>query len=176
MTIASTIAAVLLLTASFAFAQQAQAPATPKTEQPMGAMGGKMGQGMDMKGGDMKGMDMKGMDMGKMGGGMCMQGHGGMGMMSIPPEKREAVQKIHDEFKDKLFTLHQDVQAKQAELSAIMLQAQPDTAKAKTVAKEIETLKDQEMDVIIDMHAKITKETGVRLPMGMGMGMGMMGE
>jgi Spy/CpxP family protein refolding chaperone len=170
MALASTVAASILLAAALAFAQQPQTPASPKTEQPMGAMDGKMGMGKDKK--MDSGMNMMGGDMDKMGGGMCMSGKG-MGMMNIPPEKREAVMKIKDEYKDKLFTLHQDLRAKNAELNAIMLQAQPDTAKAKAVAKEIDTLKTQETETTIDMHAKITKETGVRLPI---MPMGMMDE
>lgn len=78
---------------------------------------------------------------------------------------------IQDEYKDKLFNLHQDISAKYAELNAIMLQPQPDTAKAKAVSKDLANLKAQEMDITIDMHARIAKETGVRLPM-MPMGMG----
>jgi Spy/CpxP family protein refolding chaperone len=172
MVLVSTVAVSILLTAALAFAQQAQTPASPKTEQPMGAMDGKMGMAKDKK--MDSGMNMMGGDMDKMGGGMCMSGKGmGMGMMSIPPEKREAVMKIKDEYKDKLFNLHQDLRAKTAELNAIMLQAQPDTAKAKAVAKEIDALKTQETETTIDMHARITKETGVRLPI---MPMGMMGE
>jgi Spy/CpxP family protein refolding chaperone len=174
MALASTVAASILLAAALAFAQQAQTPASPKTEQPMGAMDGKMGMAKDKK--MDAGMNMPGGGMDKMGGGMCMSGKGmgmGMGMMNIPPEKREAVMKIKDEYKDKLFNLHQDLRAKTAELNAIMLQAQPDTAKAKAVAKEIDALKTQETETTIDMHARISKETGVRLPI---MPMGMMGE
>jgi Spy/CpxP family protein refolding chaperone len=103
-----------------------------------------------------------------MGPGMNMgQGMEGMGMMGVPPEKQAEVKKIRDEYKDRFFALHQDLRAKHAELEAIMLQAQPDVNKAKAVAKEITGLIEQVMDQMIDMNAKITKETGVRLPVGM---------
>jgi uncharacterized protein (DUF305 family) len=46
MQILSALAVFFLLTAPMAFAQQAQAPASPKGEQPMGEMKGMMGSGM----------------------------------------------------------------------------------------------------------------------------------
>jgi len=42
------VAATFLLTASFATAQHEQVVSSPKTGQPMGMMGGKMGGGMAM--------------------------------------------------------------------------------------------------------------------------------
>jgi hypothetical protein len=95
----------------------------------------------------------------------------------IPAEKQEAVKKIMDEYKDRFWALNQDVAAKKAELNAIMLQANPDPAKAKAISKDLAGLKAQVTDLKIDMHARVAKETGVRLPLhegGMG-GCGMMG-
>ena len=97
------------------------------------------------------------------------------GMRGVPLEKREAIRKIGDDYKDPLFKLRQEIRAKHAELNAVMLQAQPDTVKAKAISRDISGLQVQEMDLLIDMHARITKETGLRLPMKpMGMGSGAM--
>lgn len=99
--------------------------------------------------------------------------YGIMARLGVSPEKQEAIKKIHDEYKDKFFSLDQDLRAKHAELNAIMLQAQPDTDKAKETSKALAALIAQRVDIAIDMHARIAKETGVRLPLGMGMSMGM---
>ncbi|WP_243309810.1 periplasmic heavy metal sensor [Fundidesulfovibrio agrisoli] len=119
------------------------------------------------------GMGMGGMGMGMGGMGMGMGPMMG-GMATVPQEKLLAVYRIQDEYSERLFTLRQNLRAKEAELEAIMLQARPDTANAKAAAKEIASIQEQMLDLGIDMHAQIIKETGIRLPMQLG-GMGMMG-
>jgi Spy/CpxP family protein refolding chaperone len=93
------------------------------------------------------------------------EGGGGMGSAALPPEKREAIRRIQSDYAERLFRLRQDVRSKQAELNAIMLKPQPDTVKAKSTVRDIARLQTQEADTLIDMHARISLETDVRLPM-----------
>lgn len=90
---------------------------------------------------------------------------GGMGNTIVPPEKLEEIRRIQSDYAERLFTLRQDIGAKQVELNAIMLKPQPDTVKAKTTARDIAALQVKEADTLIDMHARISTETDVRLPM-----------
>lgn len=92
-------------------------------------------------------------------------GPSGMGNTVIPPEKQEAIRVIQGHYAERLFRLRQDIRAKQAELNAIMLKPQPDTAKAKNTFRQIAALKIKEADTRIDMQARISIETDVRLPM-----------
>lgn len=108
-----------------------------------------------------------------------MMGHGmmggGMGMMGADPAKVQQAQKIMAEYQPKLFQLHQDLYARKAELNAVLAQPQPDVNKAKSIAKQIADLQGQQLTQMVEMRARISKETGIRMPMkGMGMG-GMMG-
>lgn len=105
-----------------------------------------------------------------------MMGHG-MGMMGVDPAKMQQAQKIMAEYQPKLFQLRQDLYARHAELNAVLAQAQPDVSKAKTIAKQIADLQGQQLTQMVEMRARIAKETGIRMPMrGMGgMGHGMMG-
>lgn len=106
--------------------------------------------------------------------GLMAERHGGtMERMGIPSEKREVIRVIESDYRDRLFRIGQDSYAKRAELNAIMLQPQPDSMAAKSVSREISNLQVQEADLLIEMHTRIARETGVRMPMGMGMGMGM---
>lgn len=89
----------------------------------------------------------------------------GMGNAALPPEKREAIRRIQGDYAERLFRLRQDVRSKQAELNAIMLKPQPDTVKAKNTVRDIARLQTQEADTLIDMQARISLETDVRLPM-----------
>lgn len=92
----------------------------------------------------------------------------GMRLIGVSPEKREAIRLIQGDYRDRLFRLHQDLYAKAAALNAIMLQPQPDTIAAKAVSREAAALRVEEMDLLIEMHARIARETGVRMPMGTG--------
>ncbi|HWR02492.1 MAG TPA: periplasmic heavy metal sensor [Humidesulfovibrio sp.] len=92
----------------------------------------------------------------------------GMRLLGVSPEKRESIRMIQADYKDRLFRLHQDIYAKTASLNAIMLQPQPDTIAAKAVSRETAALRIEEMDLLIEMHARIARETGVRMPMGTG--------
>ncbi len=92
-------------------------------------------------------------------------GVSGMGNTVIPPEKLEAIRIIQGHYAEGLFNLHQDIRAKQVELNSIMLKPQPDTAKAKSTVRDIARLQTQEADTLIDMQARISIETDVRLPM-----------
>lgn len=107
-----------------------------------------------------------------------MMGHGtmggGMGMMGVDPVKMQQVQKIVAEYQPKLFQLRQDLYTRKAELNAALAQAQPDVSKAKNIAKQIADLQGQQLMQMVEMRARITKETGIRMPMK-GMGMGGMG-
>jgi len=101
--------------------------------------------------------------------GQMMESHsGGMSLLGVSPEKRESIRMIQGDYTDKLFRLHQDIYAKNAALNAIMLQPQPDPIAAKAVAREIATLRVQEMDLLIEMHTRIARETGVRMPIRTG--------
>lgn len=101
--------------------------------------------------------------------GQAMEHHdSGMRLLGVAPEKREAIRSIQSGYRDKLFRLHQDIYAKSAALNAIMLQPQPDAIAAKAVSREIAALRVEEMDVLIEMHTRIARETGVRMPMGAG--------
>lgn len=108
--------------------------------------------------------------------GMGMMGPG-MDMMGADPAKMQQAQKIMAEYQPKLFQLRQDLYARHAELNAVLAQAQPDVSKAKTIAKQIADLQGQQLTQMVEMRARIAKETGIRMPMrGMGgMGHGMMG-
>ncbi|MEW6262048.1 MAG: periplasmic heavy metal sensor [Thermodesulfobacteriota bacterium] len=105
----------------------------------------------------------------------------GMAMMKmmdhwgVPDDKKETIMKISREYDEKLFALRQDLHAKQAELEAVMSQAQPDLPKAKAVIQEIAGLGAGIMEQIVEMRARIIKETGVRLPVTRGMMGHMMG-
>ena len=90
---------------------------------------------------------------------------GGMGATAVSHEKLAEMHKIQSQYAERLFSLRQDIRAKQAELNAIMLQLQPDTAKAKSTYRDIAALQIKEADTLIDMHARISTETDVRLPM-----------
>ncbi len=92
----------------------------------------------------------------------------GMRRLGVSPQKREAIRLIQDDYRDRLFRLRQDIYAKAAALNSIMLQAQPDAIAAKAVSREIATLRVGERDLLIEMHTRITRETGVRMPMGPG--------
>jgi len=101
--------------------------------------------------------------------GQMMESHGGdVGLLGVSPEKRESIRTIQGDYRDKLFRLHQDIYAKNAALNAIMLQPQPDPIAAKAVSREIATLRIEEMDLLIEMHTRIARETGVRMPMNTG--------
>jgi len=106
---------------------------------------------------------------GAMSRGQAVQHQGsGMQLLGVSPEKREAIRMIQADYRDKLFQLHQDIYAKSAALNAIMLQAQPDPIAAKAASREIATLRINEMDLLIEMHTRIARETGVRMPMNTG--------
>jgi len=90
---------------------------------------------------------------------------GSMTKAVVSPEKLEEIRKIQSEYAECLFSLRQDIRAKQAELNSIMLKLQPDTAKAKSTYRDIAALQIKEADTLIDMHARISVETDVRLPM-----------
>jgi Spy/CpxP family protein refolding chaperone len=92
----------------------------------------------------------------------------GMHPLGVSPEKREAIRMIQNDYRDKLFRLRQDIYAKNAALNAIMLQPQPDSIAAKAIFREIAALHIEEMDFLIEMHTKIARETGVRMPMNTG--------
>lgn len=101
--------------------------------------------------------------------GLTMEHHdSAMRLLGVAPEKREAIRTIQSGYRDKLFRLQQDIYAKGAALNAIMLQPQPDAIAAKAVSREIAALRIEEMDILIEMHARIARETGVRMPMGTG--------
>jgi len=101
--------------------------------------------------------------------GQVMENHNsGMSLLGVSPEKRESIRLIQNGYRDKLFRLHQDIYAKNAALNAIMLQPQPDPIAAKAVSREIAALKVEEMDLLIEMHTRIARETGVRMPMNTG--------
>jgi Spy/CpxP family protein refolding chaperone len=93
---------------------------------------------------------------------------GGMRLLGVSPEKREAIRGIQSGYSDKFFRLQQDICAKSAALNAIMLQPQPDAISAKAVSREIAALRIEEMDLLIEMHTRIARETGVRMPMSTG--------
>jgi len=92
----------------------------------------------------------------------------GMRLLGVAPEKREAIRTIQSGYRDTLFRLLQDLSAKSAALNAIMLQPQPDAIAAKAVSREIAALRIEEMDILIEMHTRIARETGVRMPMSTG--------
>lgn len=98
---------------------------------------------------------------------------GGM-MPALTPEQTATVHKIHEEFAAKAFPLRQEMATKKAELNAVMLQANPDAAKAKALNREINDLETKIGDLSIDARLKIAKETGIRGGHVPGMG-GMMG-
>lgn len=100
----------------------------------------------------------KGVMMGERGGHMDLSG--------LSPEKRETIRVIQGDYRERLFLLHQDSYAKLAALNAVMLQSQPDPIAAKAVSRELGALKIKEMDMLIEMHTRIARETGVRMPMG----------
>ncbi len=91
-----------------------------------------------------------------------------MRLLGVAPEKREAIRMIQSGYSDKLLRLRQDLHAKSAALNAIMLEPQPDAIAAKAVSREIATLRIEEMDILIEMHTRIARETGVRMPMSTG--------
>lgn len=102
--------------------------------------------------------------------GQMMEHHySGMRLFGVSPEKREAIRTIQTSYSDRLFRLQQDISAKSAALNAIMLQPQPDTIAAKAVSRERAALRIEETDILIEMHARIARETGVRMPMSTGM-------
>lgn len=90
---------------------------------------------------------------------------GGMTATAVTLEKQREIRTIQSKYAERLFSLRQDIRAKQAELNAIMLQLQPDTVKAKSTYRDIAALQVKEADTLIDMHARISTETDVRLPM-----------
>lgn len=101
--------------------------------------------------------------------GQVMEQHNsGMRLLGVSPEKREAIRTIQSGYSEKLFRLQQDISAKSAALNAIMLQPQPDAIAAKAVSREIAPLRIEEMDILIEMHTRIARETGVRMPIGTG--------
>jgi len=97
-----------------------------------------------------------------------------MSLLGVPSEKREGIRAIQSEYRDKLFRLRQDIYAKGAALNASMLKPLPDPIAAKAISREIATLRVEEMDILIEMHTRIARETGVRMPMGTGAGRMMM--
>jgi Spy/CpxP family protein refolding chaperone len=98
---------------------------------------------------------------------VMMERHSGnMERLGVSSEKRESIRLIQGDYQDRLFRLGQDIYARGAALNAIMLQPQPDPIAAKAVSREISNLKVQEMDLLIEMHTRIARETGVRMPMG----------
>lgn len=115
------------------------------------------------------GQQMSGPRPGPMAKNQMQENHSsGMRLLGVSPEKREAVRLIQGDYRDRLFRLQQDIYAKTASLNAIMLQPQPDTIAAKAIAREMAALRIEEMDLLIEMHARIARETGVRMPMGTG--------
>ncbi|MBF0531119.1 MAG: periplasmic heavy metal sensor [Deltaproteobacteria bacterium] len=103
-------------------------------------------------------------EMGKMDQMGMMNQMGMMKMHGLPPEKAEAIKKIVDGYQDKFFAIRQDIYAKEMEIEAVMAQAQPDMAKAKTLAKERAGLEETKINLHNEMRAQIIKETGIRLP------------
>lgn len=115
------------------------------------------------------GQQMSGPGPGAMAKNQMQENHSsGMRLLGVSPEKREAIRLIQADYRDRLFRLHQDIYAKTASLNAIMLQPQPDTIAAKAISRETAALRIEEMDLLIEMHARIARETGVRMPMGTG--------
>lgn len=115
------------------------------------------------------GQQMSGPGPGPMAKSQMQESHdGGMRLLGVSPEKREAIRLIQADYRDRLFRLRQDIYAKAAALNAIMLQPQPDSIAAKAVSREAAALRIEEMDLLIEMHVRIARETGVRMPMGTG--------
>jgi len=99
---------------------------------------------------------------------MCEDYGNDMALLGVPSEKREGIRAIQGDYRDKLFRLRQDIYAKGAALNASMLKPLPDPIAAKAISRELATLRVEEMDLLIEMHTRIARETGVRMPMGAG--------
>ncbi len=91
----------------------------------------------------------------------------GMDLTGITVEKRQSIRQIQADYRDRLFRLQQDIYGRCAALYSSMLQSPPDPVAAKAVSREISALRVEELDLLIEMHTRIARETGVRLPMGM---------
>lgn len=118
----------------------------------------------------------------QMGMGMMAQHKGQMGLAGLSPEKQEIAKAIMAEHHDALFTLHQSVYAKNAELEALNAAGNGNSDKAKAVIREIADLTAKMLMENGKFRAHLVRETGLRTaPMGHGMlgggmgGKGMMG-
>lgn len=113
----------------------------------------------------------------QMGMGMMAQHKGQMGLAGLSPEKQEIAKAIVAEHHDALFTMHQSVYAKNAELEALNAAGAGDSDKAKDVIREIADLTAKMLMENGKFRAHLVRETGLRTaPMGHGMmGGGMSG-
>lgn len=89
--------------------------------------------------------------------GMGGPGHGpGPGM--IPPEKKDAFDAIMLKFKDQSQKLHQDMFAKQVELTGALAASAVDEGKVKALGKELNTLQSQLNDLDVERKLEMRKQ------------------
>lgn len=101
---------------------------------------------------------------------------GSMALAALSPEKQEIARKLMFEHGQALFPLHQSLYAKGVELEALNAAGEGESAKARSVIREIADLNAKMLTENARFRTRMFKETGLRVPvMGHGpMGGGMM--
>ena len=107
---------------------------------------------------------------------------GPMALGALSPEKQEVARKLMFEHGQAQFPLHQSLYAKGAELEALNAAGDGESAKARSVIREIADLNAKMLTENARFRTRMIKETGLRVPLmghglmgGMMMGGGMMG-
>lgn len=91
-------------------------------------------------------------------GPMGMPGMGGNMPGMVPPEKKDAYDAIVAKYKDQNLKLHQDVFAKQTEISGALAASSIDEGKVKTLTKELNGLQTQIQDLDTEKKIEMRKQ------------------
>ncbi|MGD9607938.1 MAG: periplasmic heavy metal sensor [Desulfovibrionaceae bacterium] len=96
---------------------------------------------------------------------------GGAGFAQLSPEKQAAYQKLAEAYYNKTAQTRAAVGVKRAELNAVAVAQNPDTAKIESLSKEIGDLTGKLIAERTQFRIQVAKEIGV-FPMGGGRGYG----
>lgn len=88
-------------------------------------------------------------------------GGGGAGMISqLPPEKQEAYKKLFEAYYNKTAQVRAAIGVKKAELNALAVSPNPDTAKIEALSKEIGDLHGKLVAERTEFRVQVSKEIG----------------
>jgi zinc resistance-associated protein len=101
-------------------------------------------------------------------GGSPGAGHYQDFMAGLSPEQQEKVQKLTDAHHEQLFALQKDLNAKHAEMEALLAVVPPDKAAISTLMGDVNTLQAKKNALNAEYRISLTEITGKPLPLDSG--------